>query len=97
MFSGGPVIDVATLASLHRSTNGFTYTRESLAKGSNTLLTEAGVFPSKSEGRRLISAGGVTINGLRLTDPDQVPEPIAGEWLEVRIGKRRREIGRQGG
>ena len=23
-----------------------------------------------------------------------VPEPIAGEWLDVRIGKRRREIGR---
>jgi hypothetical protein len=26
-----------------------------------------------------------------------VPEPIAGEWLEVRLGKRRREIGRREG
>ena len=97
MFSAGPVMDAATLASLHRSTNGFAFSRESLLKGSNTLLTEAGIFASKSEGRRLISGGGVTINGVRLTDPDHVPEPIAGEWLEVRIGKRRREIGRRTG
>ncbi len=97
MFSSGPVMDAATLASLHRSTNGFAFSRESLSKGSNTLLTEAGIFASKSEGRRLISGGGVTINGVRLTDPDHVPEPIAGEWLEVRIGKRRREIGRRTG
>ena len=97
MFSVGPVLDLATLASLHESTGGFTFSPESVAKGSNALLTEAGVFASKSEGRRLISSGGVTINGVRLTDPDQVPEPIAGEWLEVRIGKRRREIGRRAG
>ena len=97
MFSSGPVMDAGTLASLHRSTNGFAFSRESLSKGSNTLLTEAGIFASKSEGRRLISGGGVTINGVRLTDPDHVPEPIAGEWLEVRIGKRRREIGRRTG
>ncbi len=97
MFSSGPVMDAGTLASLHRSTNGFAFSRESLSKGSNTLLTEAGIFASKSEGRRLISGGGVTINGVRLTDPDHVPEPIAGVWLEVRIGKRRREIGRRTG
>jgi tyrosyl-tRNA synthetase len=97
MFSIGPVLDLATLASLHESTGGFTFSPESFAKGSNTLLTEAGVFSSKSEGRRLISSGGVTINGVRLTEPDQVPELIDGEWLEVRIGKRRREIGRRAG
>ena len=97
MFSIGPVPDLATLASLHESTGGFTFSPESLSKGSNTLLTEAGVFSSKSEGRRLISSGGVTINGVRLTEPDQIPELIGGEWLEVRIGKRRREIGRRAG
>ena len=40
-------------------------------------------------------AGGVTVNGTRVTDPEHVPQPIAGEWLDVRIGKRRREIGRK--
>jgi tyrosyl-tRNA synthetase len=97
MFSDRLVSDPAALESLFQATGGFTFLAESVSKGSNTLLTEAGVFPSKSEGRRLISSGGVTINGQRVTDPAFVPEPIAGEWLEVRIGKRRREIGRRVG
>ena len=54
-----------------------------------------GVFASRGEARRTIAGGGVTINGERVTDPAFVPQPIAGEWLEVRIGKRRREIGRR--
>ena len=45
----------------------------------------------------MIAVGGVTVNGERVTDPAVVPEPIAGEWLDVRIGKRRREIGRRRG
>ena len=45
----------------------------------------------------MIAGGGVTINGVRVSDPAFVPEPIAGEWLDVRIGKRRREIGRRPG
>jgi tyrosyl-tRNA synthetase len=43
----------------------------------------------------MISSGGVTINGERVDDPAFVPQPVAGEWLDVRLGKRRREIGRQ--
>jgi tyrosyl-tRNA synthetase len=94
LFSGGSITDPSTLESLHESTNGFTFTQEQAASGSNTLLTSAGLFPSKSEGRRLIAGGGLTINGSRITDPDEVPNLVAGEWLDVKIGKRRREIGR---
>jgi len=94
LFSPGPILDFVTLASLHESTNGFTFTRDQLAKGSNTLLTEAGVFSSKSEGRRLFASGGVSIKGERVTDPDARPDLVADEWLDVQIGKRRREIGR---
>jgi len=36
----------------------------------------------------------VTVNGERVSDPAFIPEPVGGEWLDVRIGKRRREIGR---
>ena len=43
----------------------------------------------------MIASGGVTINGQRIADAAFVPEPVAGEWLDVRIGKRRREIGRR--
>jgi tyrosyl-tRNA synthetase len=94
LFSGGSITDPSKLESLHESTNGFTFTQEQAASGSNTLLTSAGLFPSKSEGRRLIAGGGLTINGSRITDPDEVPNLVAGEWLDVKIGKRRREIGR---
>ena len=51
--------------------------------------------PSRGEARRLIQNGGLTINGEAITDPAAaMPAPIAGEWWDVRIGKRRREIGR---
>jgi len=97
MFSSGS-IDAATLASLHRSTNGFTFPASALAAGIATLLADAGVVASRGEARRLVQGGGLTINGQRITDPvAPVPEPIAGEWLDVRIGKRRREIGRRTG
>ena len=46
----------------------------------------------------MIDNGGLTINGASVTDPAAVlPEPIAGQWWDVRIGKRRREIGRRKG
>jgi len=66
-----------------------------VAEGAAVLLAEAGVFASRGEARRMIAGGGVTINGVRVADPTFVPQPIAGEWLDVRIGKRRREIGRR--
>jgi tyrosyl-tRNA synthetase len=59
------------------------------------LLADAGIVDSRGEARRMIAGGGVTINGTRVTDAAFVPEPIAGEWLDVRIGKRRRAIGRR--
>jgi tyrosyl-tRNA synthetase len=97
MFAGGPIADPNVLRSLFESTGGFTFDPSSLATGAATVLADAGVFASRGEARRTIAAGGVTINGVRVSDPAFVPEPIAGEWLEVRIGKRRREIGRRAG
>ncbi len=97
MFTGGSIADPEVLRSLYASTGGFTFDPASLAAGTATLLAEAGVFTSKGEARRTIAGGGVTINGERVSDPAHVPQPIAGEWLEVRIGKRRREIGRRAG
>jgi tyrosyl-tRNA synthetase len=95
LFSSEPISDPAVLASIHASTAGFTYAREA-TMDVTSLLAGAGLVASKGEARRLITGGGVTINGTRITDPAAaVPEPIAGEWLEVRLGKRRREIGRR--
>ncbi len=96
-FSGDAILDPDALRSLFESSGGFTFTAPSLAGGTAAVLAEAGLFASKGEARRMIASGGVTVNGERVTDPALVPVPIAGEWLDVRIGKRRREIGRRTG
>ncbi len=97
MFSAAPIADPAVLRALYESTGGFTFHPASLGAGAAALLAEAGVFGSRGEARRMIAGGGVTINGERVSDAAFVPQPIAGEWLEVRVGKRRREIGRRAG
>jgi tyrosyl-tRNA synthetase len=58
----------------------------------------SGLFESSGEARRAIQAGGLSINDER-PDPASVdaPEPIAGEWLVVRFGKRRLAVGRRSG
>jgi len=78
-----------------------------LGGGSNVLVPDAGIrgLVIRLHGgsmvrvaeHRIRADGGVTINGARITDAATIPEPIAGEWLDVRIGKRRREIGRTQG
>jgi len=97
MFSNAPITDAAVLQSLFESTGGFRFSSASLGGGAAAVLAEAGVFSSKGEARRMIAGGGITINGSRVTDPAFVPEPVAGQWLDVRIGKRRREVGRRTG
>jgi tyrosyl-tRNA synthetase len=97
LFSVAQVSDPGVLQSLFDSTEGFTFTEANRAAGVAALLADAGVVASRGEARRLIAGGGVTIDGTRVSDPAFVPELIAGEWLDVRIGKRRRAIGRRVG
>ena len=83
--------DPAALATLHASTGGFTFRR---GARSSKVLADAGLVASRGEARRLIQGGGVTVNGGPGDRSALVPDPVAGEWLDVRLGKRRREIGR---
>jgi tyrosyl-tRNA synthetase len=94
LFSAAPIVDPAVLESLYESAGGFAFDPGWVGQGVAVLLAEAGVFASRGEARRMIAGGGVTVNGVRVAEPDQRVEPIAGRWLDVRIGKRRREIGR---
>ena len=96
-FSNEAIDDPDVLRSLFESAGGFTFDPAVLAAGTAAVLAEAGLVTSKGEARRLIAGGGVTVNGARVTDPAFVPQPIVGEWLDVRLGKRRREIGRRQG
>ena len=93
-YGSDTIDDPAVLTQLFETGDGFEFERDGLAAGIAVLLADAAVVPSRGEARRMIAAGGVTVNGARVTDPALVPEPIAGTWLDVRIGKRRRRIGR---
>ena len=96
-FSTDAITDPTVLRSLFEGSGGFTFDGGMIAGGTAALLADAGLFPSRGDARRTIAGGGVTVNGVRVSDPAIVPELIAGEWLDVRIGKRRREIGHKVG
>ncbi len=53
-------------------------------------LTQAYIFKSKGEARRMISGGGVSINKTKLTDPAQIMdfELINNKYLLVQKGKK---------
>ena len=94
-FSREPLVDPAVLGTLHAAVDGFSFTAEQARGGLVPLLVESGTFASNGEARRMISGGGVTVNEERVTSADaSVPALIAGEWLVVRIGKRKVRVGR---
>jgi tyrosyl-tRNA synthetase len=93
LFQREPVSDPALLARIHAATNGPRATVDAVGAGVAVLLAETGLAPSRGEARRLISGGAITVNGERITDQAAaVPAPVAGEWLEVRVGKRNRSV-----
>ncbi len=60
-----------------------------VAGGPIGLTVAAGLFPSNGEARRALSQGGLSINEIRVTDPDAaVPAPIGGRYLVLRSGKK---------
>ena len=94
-FSRGPLTDPAGVATPHAAADGFTFTPAEADGGLVALLVASGTFASNGEARRMIAGGGVTVNDERVTDGvAPVPAPIAGEWLTVRIGRRRLRVGR---
>jgi tyrosyl-tRNA synthetase len=96
LFAPDPIRDPALLERLFASVGGFSVdTAVSAGSGAAAVLAGAGVFSSNGEARRMIQNAGLTINGEPIRDPAApMPAPIAGQWWEVRIGKRRRELGR---
>jgi len=94
-FSREPLVDPDVLATLHEATDGFTFTTAQAAGGLVPLLVASGTFASNGEARRMISSGGVTVNDERVGAADAaVPALLAGEWLTVRIGRRKLRVGR---
>ncbi|MEO5704387.1 MAG: tyrosine--tRNA ligase [Candidatus Limnocylindrales bacterium] len=97
-FSGSPITDPAVLETLHTAADGFGYAAADTADGVVGFLVATGTSASKGEARRSIAGGAITINDKRMTDADlALPDPIAGEWYVVRIGKRRVRVGHRAG
>ena len=95
-FSREPVRDPEVLATLHASVGGFSFTDADVGGGALAVAVASGLYASAGEARRAIAQGGLTINDERVSAIDApVPEPIAGEWLVVRAGKRRLAVGRR--
>ena len=94
-FGGKPLVDRDVLQTLHDDAGGFDFTDEQRRGGVARFLVDAGVLGSLGEARRLIAGGGLTVADKRVASPDDpVPEPVAGEWIPVRIGKRNIQVGR---
>jgi tyrosyl-tRNA synthetase len=94
-FAGGPITDPAVLQTLHRETGGFTFGGRDGATLLDVLV-DAGIFGSRGEARRMVQNGGLSANDTRVTDADApLPPLLAGEWLVIRVGKRKLHVGRR--
>lgn len=53
------------------------------------LLTELGMVPSRSEARRMVEQGGVSVDGEKLGDPNHHLDARSGSRYRIRVGKRK--------
>ncbi len=53
-------------------------------------MTKGGIFPSKGEARRMIQGGGISINKIKISDPNQKPDftLLQNRYLLAQKGKK---------
>jgi tyrosyl-tRNA synthetase len=88
-------LDEETLLSVFEGVPQTVITKSDLASCSTITdllseLTKAIIFPSKGEARKMILAGGVSINKVKLADPNQRPDfnLLSGKFLLAQKGKK---------
>jgi tyrosyl-tRNA synthetase len=87
-FASEPVTDPEVLDVLFQEVGGHAWDGE--GGDPLTLAVDAGLYPSRSEARRAISQGGLSVDGVRVATPDQaLPDPIAGRYHLLRAGRKR--------
>ena len=92
-FAGGPITDPEVLDALFQSIDHYELT--GTEENAVDLAVTSGLVTSKSEARRLLSQGGLSINDERVTDAEvALPEPVAGRYYVLRAGKKRLLIAR---
>ena len=93
-FAGGPINDREVLDALFDAIDHYEL---AVGEAGNALelAVASALAGSKSEARRLISQGGMSINDVRVTDIDApLPEPVAGRYFVLRAGRKRLLIAR---
>ena len=66
------------------------------ALDSLSFAVASGLYPSRSEARRQIEQGGLSINDSRVSAIDEaLPEPVAGRYYVLRAGRKRLLIARR--
>ena len=88
-------LDEETLLSVFEGVPQVTVGRSSF-EASNSItdllseVTKAVIFPSKGEARKMIQGGGVSINKIKLSDPNQKPdfELLQNKYLLAQKGKK---------
>jgi tyrosyl-tRNA synthetase len=94
-FSGAPITDPAVLDVLFDAIDHVEFD-DADASDALTLATASGLYPSRSEARRQIQQGGLSINGERVAQPDApLPDLVDGRYLVLRAGKKRLLIARR--
>ncbi len=95
-FSGQPIDDPDVLEVLYRNVDRFQFGEAELSSDVLSLSVASGLYASRSEARRAIQQGNLSVNGERVADGDiSVPSPIADRYLLLRSGKRKLRIGRR--
>jgi tyrosyl-tRNA synthetase len=96
-FSGEPVEDADVLDVLFDEVGGFPVDDAATATALD-LTVASGLFASRSEARRSIAQGALSINARRIgSTDDAVPGPVAARYWVVRAGRKRLAIGRREG
>jgi tyrosyl-tRNA synthetase len=94
-FAREPIRDPKLLEELFEAIDHFEFGPQDLSGGVLRLAVGAGLFASNGEARRAIAQGGLSINDERVKAPeDAVPQPIAGRFLVLRVGRKAVRIGR---
>ena len=87
-------MDENTLLSVFEGVPTFNISVDLLKQGINVidlLADSSGVFPSKSEARRTISGGGVSINKIKVENANEIIDEstlLNGKYILVQIGKK---------
>ena len=95
-FSGGPITDPEVLDALYEAMDHFEFGPAEAGLDALSFAVASGLYPSRSEARRQIEQGGLTINDARISAVDAaLPEPIDGRYVVLRAGKKRQLIARR--